>query len=1181
MKETAIDSKEEEEPSLPKLLSALALGVRAVNAIPLSNKPNRGNNDDDDDEKEDEDEDGSDDDDEFAYNMAFPEYASLCNESRTILSKLLSEAIHAASSTDAAIMEEEDDGDDDEGIIDYYNFDDPTLWEKCADACEALLEHVEVYVQDAQEVRLGGGDSALDVLENAAKKARERAKGGYERLLSGLVEMEKPQITYNFHSTIDNSRTEPFKPSVHPQKPYSVSPLSECLDHPIQGHGLETRHGSISTTKYPDDMVAPPIHYSHPYQTEIEEFEYREWQLQVSRKDELMNGRGGLGGTLLKDEEGGEKTEISSLNAVWIDTVDDLQALSHRIETENVREIALDLEAHSHRTFGGFVCLMQLSLRRTKNDGGHTSGATNTIETSSDFLIDTLALRSSINQYLAPVFANPDIVKVMHGADSDIPWLQRDFGLYIVNLFDTGRASRMLKFPSAGLAYLLSKYAGIIADKKHQLSDWRQRPLPEDMKAYATSDTLYLLDIYDRLKLELDTNSNVDVSVESVLDTSRKICLIRYDKEAFCPSGYQSLMKWKKRSKATTSFSTKQENALKALYDWRDKVAREEDESVQYTCPNSALLRIATARPHNVITLQGLVNPLPPLVLRHSQEVLNVIKHSSSMANENNDIADTKTSTKDVTSSEEKISQLRASASPFAFRPASSNSCTAPSPVPHPLGDGRPALSGPSGVLSPVLGTEALYKQAGWMTPQGGGGAVSSSFSASINPHMISMDEENATASTDEDDDMNHNDSSNNKKEVYASKRAVHTLDVSKANQHFISTEYTSHSIELKSLPNDDGMNNTKTSENTGKYRGRSVDGLGAAREAFSQGHDSTTGKNIEGNGNTTSSTAEEECKAARESALKILEVMSKNDIILLGLVRPQNANEFGESLDKEGDVDNTDENDLEEDVVEKDEEEDDIPKSMREIYKISNRNRRKPKKNTSNSNNADKNKLEDSKMPEQMDVDSIEGANALLASRGSNGKGYFDDSKTSSGTNTNDGNNGTTGGKSKRQRTKQGGGGNKDDSGANSVRDANIALMQEVGWVKDKEDAESLVVQQRTEGGDNSQVNNNAPSETRKRDNEGHQASRASPSASSYDYSNVGSIAAYNPKATPSANPFFAGAAVTGGVLTQGGSSGKKGGKKGKGNRASPANSGGGNTERPGKRADSQSFIYRTGNKR
>lgn len=50
---------------------------------------------------------------------------------------------------------------------------------------------------------------------------------------------------------------------------------------------------------------------------------------------------------------------------------------------------------------------------------------------------------------------------MLHGADSDIVWLQRDFGIYVVNLFDTGQAARVLTYPSAGLAYLLSKMCGV------------------------------------------------------------------------------------------------------------------------------------------------------------------------------------------------------------------------------------------------------------------------------------------------------------------------------------------------------------------------------------------------------------------------------------------------------------------------------------------------------------------------------------------------------------------------------------------------------------------------------------------------------------------------------------------------------------------------------------------------
>lgn len=58
-------------------------------------------------------------------------------------------------------------------------------------------------------------------------------------------------------------------------------------------------------------------------------------------------------------------------------------------------------------------------------------------------------------QKLNVITTDKNIVKVLHGADMDIQWLQRDFGIYIVNLFDTGQAARTLSMPSYALAYLL------------------------------------------------------------------------------------------------------------------------------------------------------------------------------------------------------------------------------------------------------------------------------------------------------------------------------------------------------------------------------------------------------------------------------------------------------------------------------------------------------------------------------------------------------------------------------------------------------------------------------------------------------------------------------------------------------------------------------------------------------
>lgn len=46
----------------------------------------------------------------------------------------------------------------------------------------------------------------------------------------------------------------------------------------------------------------------------------------------------------------------------------------------------------------------------------------------------------------------------MHGAFNDITWLEGDFGLFIVNLFDPGHAAYELSYPATSLAYLLHFY---------------------------------------------------------------------------------------------------------------------------------------------------------------------------------------------------------------------------------------------------------------------------------------------------------------------------------------------------------------------------------------------------------------------------------------------------------------------------------------------------------------------------------------------------------------------------------------------------------------------------------------------------------------------------------------------------------------------------------------------------
>ncbi len=61
-----------------------------------------------------------------------------------------------------------------------------------------------------------------------------------------------------------------------------------------------------------------------------------------------------------------------------------------------------------------------------------------------DYVVDTIALHDHMD-LLRPLFANPAIVKVLHGAQNDCKWLQRDFHIYIVNMFDTQKACQVLR----------------------------------------------------------------------------------------------------------------------------------------------------------------------------------------------------------------------------------------------------------------------------------------------------------------------------------------------------------------------------------------------------------------------------------------------------------------------------------------------------------------------------------------------------------------------------------------------------------------------------------------------------------------------------------------------------------------------------------------------------------------
>jgi hypothetical protein len=376
-------------------------------------------------------------------------------------------------------------------------------------------------------------------------------------------------------------------------------------------------------------------------------------------------------------------------------------------------------------------------------------------------------------------------------------------------------------------------------------------------------------------------------------------------------------------------------------------------------------------------------------------------------------------------------------------------------------------------LLSPVLGTEALYRQAGWISPH-----VDDKGSANEVVDVV-------TTTDDDDDDAEEN-----------NLKPRRVLAVHETNQKYRSSQFSSHSLQM----GEDDCDEPDV-----------VDGMGSARAAHPQD-------------------LKEEAQLAQTNAANIRTAQKSHAMI--GLISP--------TTDMDEDDDDEEEEDKEMVETSKNEEEFVIPRSMREIYRISNRNRRNKKSMSPLPSE-----------PNEKEAQELAKAEELLKTRSLEGKNYFDEIP----------------GTPKRQRTKSTGTASLSseeaqghDSGIS--REEDIGLMQDIGWIKGKEEVD-IMLKQRHESNADGEEDEAASSED--------EGVMKQPPPKPFDYSTIGPIGAFS--ATAPANPFFTGAATTGGHLNQqfGKSEPKK--KQSNAGRGKPRRQ---QVERPERRGEGRAQTYK-----
>jgi ribonuclease D len=270
-----------------------------------------------------------------------------------------------------------------------------------------------------------------------------------------------------------------------------------------------------------------------------------------------------------------------------------LVALAERLRSATV--IGVDTESDSMYHYKEKVCLVQIT------------------DAHGDIIVDPLTIDDM--SPLEPIFADPSVVKIFHGADYDIVSLKRDFGYQTNNLFDTLVAAQFLGLQGLGLADLIGRFFGIPIDKKFQRHDWSRRPLHPEHLDYARGDTHWLLALREILLRRLEKMGRVAYLEEECALLSKR----EWAGRAFDPDGWV-------RIKRSSTLDDDGKRVLRKLYLYRDAQARSLDRPPYKVIGDRVLMEIATKRPRTGKALDQVVPKMRALKRRHATELLRAVR---------------------------------------------------------------------------------------------------------------------------------------------------------------------------------------------------------------------------------------------------------------------------------------------------------------------------------------------------------------------------------------------------------------------------------------------------------------------------------------------------------------------------------------------------------------------------
>ncbi|MDH0655758.1 HRDC domain-containing protein [Acinetobacter johnsonii] len=159
----------------------------------------------------------------------------------------------------------------------------------------------------------------------------------------------------------------------------------------------------------------------------------------------------------------------------------------------------------------------------------------------------------------------------------------------------------------------LKQMLDVDIDKGETRSNWLARPLSPAQLSYAANDVLYLMNLSEKVKQELDSKSLLNFALEDCQHLTQEIAT-----ETPLHLLYQDIGNYR--------HSRRQLMQLQQLAVWREQMVKALNTPRSFILKNSSMIDLVEKNPKNAFQLSGVKNIRQNVVREHGKTILDLVK---------------------------------------------------------------------------------------------------------------------------------------------------------------------------------------------------------------------------------------------------------------------------------------------------------------------------------------------------------------------------------------------------------------------------------------------------------------------------------------------------------------------------------------------------------------------------